>query len=310
MELYQENALKLHNYYRRKHGSPPLKWSEELAAGAITWANELAAIGKLQHSSNTGCGENLSCCSGIPMSADLAVKSWYSEVECYDFSKPSYQIGTSHFTQVVWKSSVSFGFAIRKSEDGKEFAVARYYPAGNILGQFDRNIFPLGTDLADMPIQPKNEESEFAQMVVKSINQVRAKHRVPSLSLDNEMCTLAKNTSKYFLERQMGVPISSDYSRTTYGRSVQILQASSPSLPDPKNFVDSLYRGEKYFDYSNGCYDSKTAAFTQMVWKSSNKLGVGVTIVDLYVSICLLYSPAGNIGRRYNHEVFEPDSTI
>lgn len=44
---YENECLEAHNEYRAKHGVPPLKWSDELAAGAQKWADHLAATGEI-----------------------------------------------------------------------------------------------------------------------------------------------------------------------------------------------------------------------------------------------------------------------
>ena len=44
---YENQCLEAHNEYRAKHGVPPLKWSDELAAGAQKWADHLAATSEI-----------------------------------------------------------------------------------------------------------------------------------------------------------------------------------------------------------------------------------------------------------------------
>jgi len=68
-------------------------------------------------------------------------ESWYNEYKKYDYRSRSYQPGTGHFTQVIWKGSQEVGFAQAKGTS-MNFAVAMYYPPGNYVGQFDQNVFP------------------------------------------------------------------------------------------------------------------------------------------------------------------------
>lgn len=67
--------------------------------------------------------------------------SWYNECSRYDYRNPSFQSNTGHFTQVVWKGSQEVGFA-RATGSSMTYAVAMYYPPGNYIGQFERNVFP------------------------------------------------------------------------------------------------------------------------------------------------------------------------
>ena len=67
-------------------------------------------------------------------------ESWYDECKKYDYqNRQAYQSGTGHFTQVVWKNTQEVGFA-QAQGPSMHFAVAMYYPAGNFLGEFDKNV--------------------------------------------------------------------------------------------------------------------------------------------------------------------------
>ncbi len=50
--------------------------------------------------------------------------------------------GIGHFTQVVWKGSQEVGFGKAHGKDGRVFVVGNYHPAGNVMGQFEENVFP------------------------------------------------------------------------------------------------------------------------------------------------------------------------
>ena len=45
-----------------------------------------------------------------------------------------------HFTQMVWNGSRYMGAAMERTKDGKIFVVANYYPPGNFVGQYSKNI--------------------------------------------------------------------------------------------------------------------------------------------------------------------------
>lgn len=50
---------------------------------------------------------------------------------------------TKSYTQLIWASSRKVGFGRAKSEDGKWYGCAHYYPEGNIIGLFKNNVYPL-----------------------------------------------------------------------------------------------------------------------------------------------------------------------
>ncbi|CAF2972289.1 unnamed protein product [Rotaria sp. Silwood2] len=143
-EFVQE-ALQVHNEYRRKHSVEPLRLNNDLSKLAQEWANHLASTGTLLHSKtkyqNVHVGENLRSQSW-PITGKEMTEAWYNECNKYDYNNhQSCQSGTGHFTQVVWKNSQEVGFA-RAQGTSMNFAVAIYYPAGNFLGEFDKNVFP------------------------------------------------------------------------------------------------------------------------------------------------------------------------
>lgn len=81
------------------------------------------------------------CFSNVYYVGNEMTESWYNERTKYDYRNPAYQPGTGHFTQVVWKGSEEVGFG-RAQGTSMNFAVAMYYPPGNYMGDFDRNVFP------------------------------------------------------------------------------------------------------------------------------------------------------------------------
>ena len=86
-----------------------------------------------------GCGENLAMHSNSQKIGETthATDAWYSEVSKVNFDDLKFVSGTGHFTQVVWKASVKLGMGV----SGK-YCVARYKAPGNMMGAFDKNVFP------------------------------------------------------------------------------------------------------------------------------------------------------------------------
>ena len=143
-------ALKVHNDARSEVGTPPLVWSENLEEQALKYAKQIARTNNYKHSS-TRDGENLAMFfeyekhnkvktyiySATPLyDASMA---WYNEIKDYKYSKiKRHRIGPKigHYTQMVWKDTKEVGIASAFSKNGKVYVVARYYPAGNYLGEY------------------------------------------------------------------------------------------------------------------------------------------------------------------------------
>lgn len=141
---FQKECLDTHNKLRAEHGAPPLKWSAKLASESEKWAKELLRNNKLQHSSGE-YGENLAFASGYELTGAGATQMWYDEIKNYNFDNPGNFGGTGHFTQVVWIASQQMGVAIAGEGNGPQYVVARYSPAGNLLGHFQENVMPKDT---------------------------------------------------------------------------------------------------------------------------------------------------------------------
>jgi glioma pathogenesis-related protein 2 len=135
LTTFRQEALDTHNQLRAKHGAPPMKLSNALNQKAQRWAQNLARLGKLQHS---GPGENLYW-STADASGNAVVQNWYDEVKDYNYNKPVFSMNTGHFTQVVWKGSGELGCGKAKGTKGY-YVVCSYNPPGNMQGAFGANV--------------------------------------------------------------------------------------------------------------------------------------------------------------------------
>ncbi|XP_047197361.1 Golgi-associated plant pathogenesis-related protein 1-like [Hippoglossus stenolepis] len=76
-----------------------------------------------------------------------------------------------------------------------------------------------------------------------------------------------------------------------------------------KEVVDFWYSEIKDYNWSSPGSDWKTVGhFTQVVWKDTIKLGVGVASVGTNVYVVAQYSPPGNMKGNYEKNVLEKDA--
>ena len=145
IEKIRSDILTNHNYHRKKHQVDELERSSEIEQVAQKYSEYLASIETMKHSDNKKYGENLYYCwssAGICVTGEKASQSWYNEVNEYNFNSPGFSSGTGHFTQLVWKGSKQIGCGAACSNNNKCYVTCNYYPPGNVISQFDKNVFP------------------------------------------------------------------------------------------------------------------------------------------------------------------------
>ncbi|CAH0722922.1 unnamed protein product, partial [Brenthis ino] len=145
---FEYEALEVHNEYRIEHGVSPLVLNKEICKISQQWAEELAGKDTMSYSINQTYGESIYCGwssdPNVKIRAKDCVDKWYSEINDFSFGKEPEILSCGHFTQIVWKSTRELGIGKAKSDSGKLYVVANYYPPGNYTGQFVKNVPPPG----------------------------------------------------------------------------------------------------------------------------------------------------------------------
>ena len=134
-------ALDFHNRVRAEVGTPPLRWSESLAAYAQAWAKQQADNGcQMQHRPASGTwaqqyGENLFWGNGRYFEAADAAQAWYGEKKDFRYGPvTATNFGkVGHYTQMVWSSTTEVGMGAAQCRNGAWIIVANYSPRGNFL---------------------------------------------------------------------------------------------------------------------------------------------------------------------------------
>ncbi|XDV37775.1 hypothetical protein PO909_007330 [Leuciscus waleckii] len=314
---FKKEFLETHNQYREQHHAPPLVYSEDLCKAAQLWADHMLEKRSLGHS-DTDDGENVyysfSSTKKTPTGKE-AVGSWYSEIKDYDFKKSGHQPKTGHFTQVVWKSSTELGVGL--ATDGNTvFAVGQYKPAGNITnaGYYEKNVLPktgcdsdkkevLETHNQDReqhhapPLVCSEDYNSFKKEFLETHNQYREQHHAPPLVYSEDLCKAAQLWADHMLEKR-----SLGHSDTDDGENVYYSFSSTKKTPTGKEAVGSWYSEIKDYDFKKSGHQPKTGHFTQVVWKSSTELGVGLATDGNTVFVVGQYKPAGNITNAGYYE--------
>ena len=144
LETFISEMVKLHNELRIKHDSPPLNENEELNNMASIYAKSLA-----NNQEKNNCeynvykeeilGENIFI-TDYKKPKDIFKKISNEKYE-YDFDKNKYSNSSAHFTQAIWKDTTDIGCGFWADKASKKnFIVLLYYPAGNVFGNFNKNV--------------------------------------------------------------------------------------------------------------------------------------------------------------------------
>ncbi|CRL08543.1 CLUMA_CG021366, isoform A [Clunio marinus] len=317
---FELDCLKAHNEYRARHGVAALKLNKKLCKHAEEWARILANRGILLHRNNSIYGENIFCSwsSNIHnnhVSGREPVDNWYAEISHHVFHKEPTTLKSGHFTQVVWKESRELGVGMAKNRSGEVFVVANYDPPGNFIGSFEKNVLPiLGEDdkmRASMEksdeeideVEYSEEEYEaFAQKILKHHNEYRKKHYAHELRLTKELM----NDAQQWAEKLAAEDKFTYRQNSQYGENLYCLWSSDrDAWPNAKDVCKSWYEEVKQYIWNVEPKTSfKAGQFSQLVWKSSRELGVGVGRTKSgKVIVVASYWPRGNIIGQFLQNV-------
>uniref|UniRef100_A0A7N6A8F1 SCP domain-containing protein n=1 Tax=Anabas testudineus TaxID=64144 RepID=A0A7N6A8F1_ANATE len=128
----------------------------------------------------------------------------------------------------------------------------------------------------------------FQQEFLKTHNDYRAKHGTPALELNSELTAAAQTWADHLLATG-----TLEHSDTKDGENVFTSWSSAPlKLTEA---VDSWYEEIKDYNWNSSGFRGNTGHFTQVVWKDSKELGVGVATDGNRVFVVGQYRPAGNM---------------
>lgn len=153
-----------------------------------------------------------------------------------------------------------------------------------------------------------SDDSEaFGRGILKVHNEYRRKHNVPDLVLDTVLNAVAQSWAA-----ELGKSDKFGHNPSTkYGENIYCLWTSDRTRnanPNPRDVVRSWYDEVRDFNFG---YEPRgrvtTGHFTQLVWKASKRLGVGLakTTTGKVVVVCN-YDPSGNVAGHYNANVPRP----
>ncbi|XP_033230745.1 uncharacterized protein LOC117181852 isoform X3 [Belonocnema kinseyi] len=307
-------CLDTHNFYRARHGVPPLRLNKQLCRASQEWANVLATRGRLEHRANIDYGENLYCMwSSNPktlVGGEEPVNEWYAEETQHVYTKEPTTLKTGHFTQVVWRDSTELGVGMSRNRNGEVYVVCNYNPAGNFLGSFTENVLPpVGTcsgkriNFIDPKEQSEIDELEWQKEALLVHNEYRRRHRVQDLRLNPELTAAAKAWARTLLNTNKLIPQST----SPYGENIYSMQCSDPKLiVSPREVISKWYSERKDHKFASEPKVLNTCHFSQIVWKNTSEMGIAMAKRDGTCVVVACYHPRGNIIGQFTENVLKP----
>uniref|UniRef100_V5H8I7 Putative scp gapr-1 like scp-like extracellular protein n=2 Tax=Ixodes ricinus TaxID=34613 RepID=V5H8I7_IXORI len=155
--------------------------------------------------------------------------------------------------------------------------------------------------------RPNNENHKFHNLCLREHNKYRTKHHVPALKTDPTLyikarawaIRLAKWDSTSYVPHEKLHGIGENIYWMTY--------AKKPYSQYAPKAVKYWYDENIYYNYQTGGYSQHTAHFTQMVWKSTTRVGCAYAVsTSSTIFVVCKYSPQGNIPHEYQSNVLPP----
>ncbi|KAM4607585.1 Golgi-associated plant pathogenesis-related protein 1 isoform 2-T2 [Polymixia lowei] len=131
-------------------------------------------------------------------------------------------------------------------------------------------------------------DASFKKEFLDTHNAYREKHSAPAMTYCSELNTIAQKWADHLLDIN-----SLEHSSTKDGENIYF--SSSTEKPTGKEAVDSWYSEIKDYSWNSPGFGGDTGHFTQVVWKESTQLGLGMATDGQRVFVVGQYKPAGNV---------------
>ncbi|KAG7270410.1 hypothetical protein CRUP_009131 [Coryphaenoides rupestris] len=135
-------------------------------------------------------------------------------------------------------------------------------------------------------------DEAFQNEFLATHNTYRTMHQSPPLSMNGDLSKAAQQWADHLLALD-----KLEHSQGSYGENLFFSFSSAGIHLTGKEAVDSWYGEIKDYDFSSPGFSGSTGHFTQVVWKASTEVGVGVATDGNKVYVVGQYTPAGNISN-------------
>uniref|UniRef100_A0A4W4EIF2 SCP domain-containing protein n=1 Tax=Electrophorus electricus TaxID=8005 RepID=A0A4W4EIF2_ELEEL len=141
-------------------------------------------------------------------------------------------------------------------------------------------------------LKASSSRQAFKNKFLAIHNEYRKKHGAPALTLNQELCVSAQAWADHLLSTK-----ALQHSNTDNGENLFYAWSSTPKKCTGNEPVDKWYSEIKDYNFSKPGFQPNTGHFTQVVWKSSQEVGVGLATDENTVFVVGQYKPPGNVSN-------------
>lgn len=186
-----------------------------------------------------------------------------------------------------------------KTNLGPEEIVKSYNEYASNFLDYREEVFSL-IDPSDVNL---DDFTQFQQEGLIMHNKYREAHHAPEIKLNKELCEIAQKYAEHLVEINTMTHSHARFKGAAMGENLYYCSGFQPNGGMP---VTSWYDEIKDYDFKNGRSKGGVIGhFTQVVWKGSQYVGMGIASKGNNYFVVANYFPAGNWDGEYTKNVLQ-----
>jgi len=98
------------------------------------------------------------------------------------------------------------------------------------------------------------------------------------------------------------------HSNNSYGENLYMSKSAKMINPNEKiNYVlkaiDAWYNEYTFYNFEKNDFEPRSGHFSQLVWNNCSEFGIGVSIKENKIYVCMNFNPAGNVRNQFKENV-------
>ena len=159
-----------------------------------------------------------------------------------------------------------------------------------------------GKEIKKIPVKEIISFDSFMDHLLTIHNEFRKEHNSPNLKLNPKLCDMAKDYAKELISNK-NKDNTKKYNNEILGSNIYLSETKDNQ---PEKIIKKWYNEKENFDYDYNYFQKNAAHFTQMVWKGTKEIGIGIVEEDKFCLV-LFYYPPGNILGKFTDNVENPN---